>query len=258
MGLLLPDNETIVQMQPVYRCSPGSPLLARCGNSTDGCPQQFPNVTSIFGDGTLGSHGGSGLSGIGGTIRLGELLNTTGPIRHALKIELQHQWYFGKQKLQPATPYNGGRCQYVWPATGSDSASEKPGFYGGSNPHIVPGALLAIPSPSASSVIARTVVGKKIKEAMVNYGAYIVDDTGAGNSAAICMEAAVNSEMRKAYGYAMTYPHGVSDAPNDPGRELYKDLLNIFRALHVVTNNSPTTVGGGGVPRIPTKPPICV
>ena len=36
----------------------------------------------------LGSHGGSGLSGMGGTIRLGELLNTTGPILHALKLEV--------------------------------------------------------------------------------------------------------------------------------------------------------------------------
>lgn len=91
MGVLLPDNETIVQMQPAYRCTPGGPLLARWGNTTDGCPQQFPNVTSVFGSGIRGSHGGSGLSGVGGTIRLGELLNSTGPIPHALKIELQHQ-----------------------------------------------------------------------------------------------------------------------------------------------------------------------
>ena len=63
MALLLPDNETLVQMQPVYRCGfYPAPLLARWGNSTDGGPQQFPNTTSIFGDGTLGAHGGSGLS----------------------------------------------------------------------------------------------------------------------------------------------------------------------------------------------------
>ena len=40
MAVLLPDNETIVQMQPVYRCEPGGPLLARFGNDTDGCPQK--------------------------------------------------------------------------------------------------------------------------------------------------------------------------------------------------------------------------
>ena len=54
--------------KPAYRCSAGGPLLARFGNRTDGCPQQFPNTTSILGDGALGSHGGSGLSGVGGKI----------------------------------------------------------------------------------------------------------------------------------------------------------------------------------------------
>ena len=70
MGVLLEDNRTIVQMQPVYRCAPGSPLLARWGNLTDGCPQRFDNVTDVFGEGITGSHGGSGLSGIGGTVRV--------------------------------------------------------------------------------------------------------------------------------------------------------------------------------------------
>ena len=55
MGVLLPDNRTLVQMQPAYRCAPGSPLLAVFGNSTDGCPQRFPNTTDILGDGTQGS-----------------------------------------------------------------------------------------------------------------------------------------------------------------------------------------------------------
>jgi hypothetical protein len=106
MGVLLADNVTIVQMQPAYRCISGgsSPLLARFGNgSADGCPQQFPNVTSIFGDGALGSHGGSGLSGVGGTIRLHELLNTTGPIPHALKIELQYVFPFLQPLPAPAS-----------------------------------------------------------------------------------------------------------------------------------------------------------
>ena len=92
MAVLLPDNETIVQMQPAYRCGYGSPLLARWGASTDGGPQNFPNETSIFGGGTFGAHGGSGLSSIGGSIRLGELLPGSPPIRHALKIELGN-WY---------------------------------------------------------------------------------------------------------------------------------------------------------------------
>lgn len=28
-GVLLPDRRTLLQMQPLYRCSPGSPILAQ-------------------------------------------------------------------------------------------------------------------------------------------------------------------------------------------------------------------------------------
>ena len=42
-----------------------------------------------------------------------------------------------------------------------------------------------------------------------------------------------------------------------PGRQLYADLLAIFQALAAVTNNGPDSVGGGGVPAVPQKPPIC-
>eukprot|EP00039_Didymoeca_costata_P002183 m.58082 g.58082 ORF g.58082 m.58082 type:complete len:201 (+) comp11154_c0_seq4:726-1328(+) len=145
------------------------------------------------------------------------------------------------------------------PATGSDSGSEKApgGLYGGSDPNVAPGALLAIPATIASTLNMTTVVGNKIKQALTDYGGYIVDDTGGGNSAAICMEAAVNAEMRATYGYAMTYPAGVSAAASDPGRYLYKDLLKLFQALHAVTNNGPNSIGGGGQPRCPSKPPIC-
>lgn len=260
MGLLLPDNKTIVQMQPVYRCEPGGPLLARFGNSTDGCPQGFPNTTSIFGDGTLGSHGGSGLSGVGGTIRVGELTREQ-PIGHALKLELQHQWYFGKYPLQPSSEFNGDRRQYVWPATGSDSCSKgaPKGCYSGTLSSLAPGALLAVPTSLFIFLDKRmkTQVGHKILEALTYYGGYIVDDTGAGNSAAICMQSGVNTEMRDAFGYAMTYPHGVTARKDDPGHQLYADLLLTFQNLHVVTNNGPESVGGGGVPLRPQKPPIC-
>ena len=260
MAVLLADNVTIVQMQPAYRCGAfPAPLLARFGNATDGCPQRFPNVTSILGGGALGAHGGSGLSAVGGSIRLGELLEDSGPIQHALKLELQHQWYYGLAKLQPDTAENGGRAQYLWPATGSDSGSNKApgGLYTGTNPHVAPGALLAIPAAVADAVTVTTAPGKKIKQALVDYGGYLVDDTGAGNSAAICMEAPVNAEMRARFGYTMTYPHGVSNASTDPGRPLYQDLLEIFRALHAVTNNGPSSVGGGGTPRVPKKVPMC-
>lgn len=273
MAVLLPDNVTLVQMQPAYRCTAyPSPLLARWGNITDGGPQRFVNTTSIFGDGTGGAHGGSGLSSIGGSIRLGELLPQAPPIAHALKIELGNWWYYGDKQLNPATADNGGRTQYVWPATGSNEGfhNGSSGSYTGTNPFVVPGALLAIPAARASTVTTTTVVGRQIKDAMVNYGAYIVDGSGRGpsknvahrNLAAICMDSKVNAEMRAQYGFNMAYPHGVASAAADPARTLaehalYADLLRIFQALHSVSNNQPSSIGGGGVPRVPTKAPIC-
>ena len=105
---------------------------------------------------------------------------------------------------------------------------------------------------------------------MVDYGGYIVDGAGHGpspdpnrrNHVAICMDALVNAEMRRHYNFSMTYPAGVSAPGLDPAQtpaanHLYEDLLRIFRALHVVTNNRPGHVGGGGTPRRPKKPPIC-
>ena len=275
MALLLPDNETLVQMQPVYRCDVyPAPLLARWGNATDGGPQRFPNTTSIFGHGTFGAHGGSGLSSVGGSIRLGELLPAAPPINHALKIELGNFWYFGAAQLNPPTLDNGGRTQYVWPAIGSNgafnaTANRSNAGYTGTNPFLAPGALLAIPASLAAAVETTTPVGAKIKIAMTDYGGYIVDGSGSGiaphphhNLAAICMDAAVNRELRVAYNVSIAYPHGVANprlAPTGPVQDhaLYEDLLRVFQALQVVTNNAAESVGGGGTPRVPRKPPIC-
>ena len=95
-----------------------------------------------------------------------ELLPASPPIGHALKLELQHQWYYGLEKLQKDSLNNGGRSQYLWPATGSDSGTEKApgGLYTGQDPAIAPGALLAIPAAVASAVNTSTVAGGRIKQ----------------------------------------------------------------------------------------------
>ena len=168
----------------------------------------------------LGSHGGSGLSGMGGTIRLGgerndqclslcihcipvhktafstELLPESGPIQHALKLELWSRPYLfgGVPALQsgvcaPWAPMytangtdcikTGGRNQFVWPAIGSDGGSNKPGpeggLYRGVDRNLAPGALLAIPPATADGVITTTQVGAKIKQALLDFGGYFVD-----------------------------------------------------------------------------------
>jgi len=151
----------------------------------------------------------------------------------------------------------------VWPATGSNAGNSS-GAYTGTNPYVAPGALLAIPAAVAPAVAVTTTIGRKIKQALVDYGGYLVDGTGpeslppSRQSAAVCMDALVNAEMRAAYGFAMTYPQGVTNA-DDPeaGGALYQDLLTIFRGLHAVTNNGPSSVGGGGEPRQPMQAALC-
>ena len=87
---------------------------------------------------------------------------------------------------------------------------------------------------------------------------YIVDDT-ANPDGSICLEASVNAEMQQLFNVTMAYPGGVRPTDANPvARALYSDLLNIFRALHVVTNSGPNSIGGGGVPLVPLAPPICI
>ena len=149
-----------------------------------------------------------------------------------------------------------------WPGKICQNAGRGPPCtYGGVNAAVAEGTLLAIPGSVASTVKVHTVVGQKIKAALTDFGGYVVDGTGDGDgprdsSAAICMDSRVNDEMRRHYGYAMTYPTGVT---NDPrfGQELWTDLVEIFRALHAVVNNAPSSIAGGGTPRVPSQPPIC-
>ena len=72
-----PDGQrrTIKQTQPFSRCMAGGAATSRY-DSAD---------VDITGDGITGAHGGSGLSAIGGTLRVGELRPGGPPVRHALK-----------------------------------------------------------------------------------------------------------------------------------------------------------------------------
>jgi len=162
----------------------------------------------------------------------------------------------------------------VWPAAGSNrafdaTANSSGAGYTGTNRFVAPGALLATPAAAAAAVATTTPISAKIKRALTDYGGYIVDGTGRGsaahphhNLAAICMDAAVNAEVREAFNVSVPYPHGVTNpdlAPssNPQDHALYQALLRVFQALHVVANNAVESVGGGGTPRVPRKPPIC-
>lgn len=249
-GVLLPDNVTLVQMQPLYVPNAGGPIIAWYHT---GAPQPFPWQISILGDGALGAHGGSGLSSFGGAIRLGELLPSSPPIAHALKLEFwAHAYYYFNW-----TSRNYSSC-FTWPAVGCDSYWDSAGSgYNGTNPHVKPGALLAVPPPALPALLASltTVPAARIATALTDFGGYVVDDTGSrAGGAALCMDAGVSAELEREYGVSVRIENPLRPSQ---GGALYADLVKVFQALAVVTNNSPTAIGGGGIPRQPAAPPIC-
>jgi len=86
------------------------------------------------------------------------------------------------------------------------------------------------------------VPGARLRDALTHYGGYVVDDT-ASDSAALCAEAGTNDEFAAQYNMSFD----TADGP------WYDDLVLLFQALHIVTNNHPGSVGGGGTP----APPLC-
>ena len=210
-GVLLADGTTIQEFQYATRCSATGPLIAgsvRCKHS-------------IYGSGMcgFGAQGGSGLSGVGGVLRLWEV-NGTDAIRHALKVTVSAQWL---------SNCNGG---YRWPAVAADGYHND--AYRGQNCDLRMGSLLALPPafacPSGTSLTAR------ICQAMKDYGLYVGDTHNAPgwNPLSIIGEIGTASSLT-----------GISG-----------QLVPLAEALQVVTNNSSSNVGGGGTPRAPLAPPI--
>ena len=224
-AFLMADGRTLVQLNPLARCTAGGNVYG----------WRSPNV-DIYGEGLPGGHGGSGLSSIGGTLRLGELTGTA-PIRHALKANLWAKKYLHYSASSPTPGYR-------WPALRADSYAST--GYGGTNPQLVMGSLLAIPpSVTEASLGLRTPAGRKLFHALQDYGAYVVDDT-AWNVHALSVQEGVLGEFKAFYGYDFVATSG----------DFFNDFNTLFRALHVVTNSSPSSVGGGGTPRVALAPPF--
>ena len=230
-AFLQPDGRTLISINPLTRCQAGGPIFGYSG----------PKKENIYGQGITGGQGGSGLSSIGGTIRQGELLPTTAPIRHVLKLLIYAHKYLYSQP--PG---------YRWPAIRSDAYAfdvDSKSRYGGNNPNLVMGSLLAIPPHiKEKSLSLKTIPGKKIFHALQDYGGYIVDDT-AWDSYGIAMTEDAESEFQRTYNYSFG-----SNRKNPSS--LYKDINKIFKVLHIVNNNSLETIGGGGIARQPLAPPI--
>ena len=222
-AFLMADGQTIAQNEPFSRCSVGghATTLVACTS------------VNIYGANPTGCHGGSGLSSLGGTIRIGEF--TSGQIQHVMKVELWAADYYYC-------------CTYHWPATRVDGYADQTS-YGGSNPNLGPGSLLAL-TPGFNMGSLTTIPGRILALAFEQYGAYVVDDTFQ-NAWALATEQGPNgtvaNEFQGLYGFSMT------PAMGDP---FMNDIATIFQALQIVTNNSQATPGGGGIPSVSSPPAI--
>ena len=93
-AILLPDGQTIRQTQPFHVCGAGGTVTSQ---------YRFPDENIAFGAGIAGAHGASGMSSIGGTLRVGELV-PGGTIRHALKVNLfgRRNYFYGGARARRA------------------------------------------------------------------------------------------------------------------------------------------------------------
>lgn len=236
LAVLMPDGHTIRQTQPFAHCTKGKPGTSQ---------YTFADV-DIYGDGYYGAHGGSGLSAIGGTLRLGELTPTSGAIHHAMKVNI-----YAKKNVY----YDSETKGYRWPAKAADGYASG-NYYTQRTLETVKacrmGALLALPySMNLDSLGFETRPARILAEAFQQYGAYLVDDT-AWDVYAIMTEwspeGRFDAEFKKNWGFSMK--------AGDKNSPWARDMDRLFMNLHVVDNNSAASIGGGGQPLVPLAPPI--
>jgi len=222
VAVLMPDGRTIKQTQPFARCTAGS----------DATSQYLFKDQDIYGDGYYGAHGGSGLSAIGGTLRLGELV-PGGIIRHVMKINVCANLNLALN--------NDGTPGYRWPAANADSYAVD--RYRGKNPAMEIGSLLAIPdSLNIDSIEFETEAGKILATAFQNYGAYIVDDSYLdvmSMETEFSPDGRMIDEFKQKWGFDFGSNWDPKDTP------WTRDFKRIIEVLCVVDNNTATTIGGG-------------
>ena len=224
-AILMPDKETIHQSQPFQRCKAGSYAISE---------YMFPQDNIVTGTGQLGAHGGSGMSSLGGTIRVGELV-PGGVIHHALQMGLMEDF------LDKAD--HG----YRWPAVTADGNDS---CYNSTNLNMRMGVLLALP-PNFNISSLSTQPARIIATALQNYGAYVVDTVACGTSwqGTIMMiengpAGSVSTNFKKTWGYPFD-GQGIDATHTTNANPWIADMYNIVTHLKAVSNNDAKDIGGG-------------
>jgi len=220
LSVLMPDGHTILSSQPFYHYS---------GYTYGTSRYNFPN-TDIYTEGIDGSHGGSGMSAIGGTIRMGELAPDAPPIHHALKMavyshDVGHRWPAPKDDAWSSNVRTTGFCD---------------------------GSLCALLPSYDIGANLETEVGKHIAKACQDYGIYLVDGTGWPDHNEIMVENGPNGwvvdEVKQKW-------NGL-DMQTGQNTAFGRDMKKIYGNLSIVENNTADNVGGGGTKRAPMAPPF--
>jgi hypothetical protein len=234
LAVLMPDGETIKQTQPFAHCYEDLPATSR---------YTFDDM-NIYGEGYYGAHGGSGLSAIGGALRVGELTPVSGPVRHALKVNL-----YGRKNFY----YDNVSKGYRWPAKRADSYASNNYGTERTSPVVEEcrmGALLALPPDIDLDTLGfETEPARMLAETFRDYGAYVVDDTGWDVYAIVTEwspDGRFADEFKKNWGFDIR-----QSSKSSPWA---RDMDRIFLNLHVVNNNSADSIGGGGEGRMPPAP----
>jgi hypothetical protein len=219
-AFLEPDGRTLLNTNALARCEQGGSVF---GYATGDSAQ---DLTDLYGDGRRGSRGGSGLSGMGGALRAGEL-DGSEPIRHALDLLVwsRYLWWGGDRQS----------C-FRWPALHCDGYADAE-QYAGDNPALRMGSLLAIPpGQTLESVGVRSPVGRRLFRALQDYGAYVTDDSA--------WDAYYLGIDRKALGSFRWSEREIAD------------VNRMVRVLQVVDDNAPSSIGGGGERRRAVLPEL--
>lgn len=216
-AFLMPDGRTIKNTQPFSRCIAGS-YATGLGEYED---------NDIYSDGIVGAHGGSGLSTLGGCIRLGELV-PGGEIKHAIKINVNNTHLY----------YSNAKPGFMWPAQNADGYAQA--VYSGKNPAVVMGTLLALPpSVDINNIGLATEAAKILAKCLQNYGAYIVDDPYwevVMFGIEISPNGNVEDEFIQNFGFSFE---------SDASTLWARDIAKIVTRLNAITNNNASNVGGG-------------
>jgi hypothetical protein len=292
-AILLGDDDTISSNQQFSRCTASGSIGTGFLRDTpvlsgySGYASFSPSIKT--GDGRFGPHGGSGLSALGGSLRLFDLQH--GVIAHCLKLDFPRGVLWGNSGAIPPANYSVGECYptgtngysntaigYVWPAYNVDGGTPA---YIGTNNKLKMGSLLQIPSNVSLSSLGpligytagfETTLGLMLATCAQDYGFYPCDTTGGTPSATgntLAIEVAVEPDATtgaifgssgayagaddycvKTFGFSMYQGNG----SNITWPAYVRDVYRILSALCVNLLNGPSDGvhgSGGGTAIVP-------